>query len=170
MVGPRRNWRRCSGSSTAVRRTTEKTGKRILDAPQELIDERQKQRYSLMVVEVYGTTSPQITEHEGSTGRDRLRAPTCFKECNLVVIEKRCDEEVIDRWTGAHYGPCQEFAEYAEQTGLRMGFLEAPRTLVLAMAHAITGNCSRLSRAPARRPGDGFASANGHLRPPPEEP
>ena len=39
---------------------------------------------------------------------------------------------MIDRWTGARYGPRQEFAEYAEQAGLRMGFLEAPLTVFLA--------------------------------------
>ena len=54
-------------SSTAVQRTTEKTGERIPDAPDELIDEvRQQQPCSLMMVEVdRGTTSPQITEQEG---------------------------------------------------------------------------------------------------------
>ena len=120
-------------SSTAVQRTTEKTGDRIPDAPEELIDEqRQRQPCSLMVVEVDGTTSPQITEQEGITGRDSLRAPTCYKECNLVVIEKHADDKVVDRWTGARYGPRQEFAEYAEQAGLRMGFLEAPLTVFLA--------------------------------------
>ena len=119
-------------SSTAVQRTTEKTGKRIPDAPDELIDEqRQQQPCSLMVVEVDGTTSPQITEQEGVTGVASLRAPTCYKECNLVVIEKHCDGKVVDRWTGGRYGPRQEFAGYAEQAGLRMGFLDAPRTLFL---------------------------------------
>ena len=119
-------------SSTAVQRTTEKTGERIPDAPDELIDEqRQQQPCSLMVVEVDGTTSPQITEQEGVTGRARLRAPTCYKECNLVVIEKHCDGKVVDRWTGGRYGPRQEFADYADQAGLRMGFLDAPRTLFL---------------------------------------
>ena len=119
-------------SSTAVQRTTEKTGERIPDAPDELIDEqRQQQPYSLMVVELGGTTSPQITEQEGVTGLASLRAPTCYKECNLVVIEKHCDGKVVDRWTGGRYGPRQEFAGYAEQAGLRMGFLDAPRTLFL---------------------------------------
>ena len=84
-----------------------------------------------MVVEVDGTTSPQITEQEGVTGRASLRAPTCYKECNLVVIEKHCDGKVVDRWTGGRYGPRQEFADYADQAGLRMGFLDAPRTLFL---------------------------------------
>ena len=119
-------------SSTAVQRTTEKTGERIPDGPHELIDEqRQQQPCSLMVVEVDGTTSPQITEQEGVTGLASLRAPTCYQECNLVVIEKHCDGKVVDRWTGGRYGPRQEFAGYAEQAGLRMGFLDAPRTLFL---------------------------------------
>ena len=119
-------------SSTAVQRTTEKTGERIPDAPEELIDDvRQQQPCSLMVVEVDGTTSPQITEQKGVTGVASLQAPTCYKECNLIVIEKHGDGKVIDRWTGGRYGPRQEFAGYAEQAGLRMGFLDAPRTLFL---------------------------------------
>ena len=119
-------------SSTAVQRTTEKTGERIPDAPEELIDDvRQQQPCSLMVVEVDGTTSPQITEQKGVTGVASLQAPTCYKECNLIVIEKHGDGTVIDRWTGGRYGSRQEFAGYAGQAGLRMGFLDAPRTLFL---------------------------------------
>ena len=102
-----------------------------------------------MVVEVDGTTSPQITEQEGVTGRASLRAPTCYKECNLVVIEKHCDGKVVDRWTGGRYGPRQEFADYADQAGLRMGFLDAHERCSSVMAHAITGNCSRPT-SPAR--------------------
>lgn len=117
-------------SSTAVQRTTEKTGERISDDPVEVIDEqRQEQPCSLMVVEVDGTTSPQITDLEG---RDSLRASTCYKECNLVVIEKRSGAKVVDRWTGARYGPRREFVEYAQQAGLRMGFLQAPESVFLA--------------------------------------
>ena len=120
-------------SWTAVQRTTEKTGERIPDDPVEVLDEqRQQQPCSLTVVEVNGTTSPQITELEGISGRDSLRAPTCYKECNLVVIEKGCGEKVVDRWTGARYGPRREFVEYAEQAGLRMGFLQAPESVFLA--------------------------------------
>ena len=95
--------------------------------PDELIDEpRQQQPCSLMVVEVDGTTSPQITEQEGVTGRASLRAPTCYKECNLVVIEKHADGKVVDRWTGGRYGPRQEFAGYAEQAGLPTMILPTP--------------------------------------------
>ena len=46
-----------------------------------------------------------------------------------MVIEKHAHDKVVDRWTGARYGPRQEFAEYAEQAGLRKGFLEAPLTV-----------------------------------------
>ena len=46
-----------------------------------------------------------------------------------MVIEKRSGEKVVDRWTGARYGPRGEFVEYAEQAGLRMGFLQAPESV-----------------------------------------
>ncbi len=69
-------------SSTAVQRTTEKTGERIPDDPAELIDPGEHgQPCPLMVVEVDGTTSPQISPQPGVTGRESLRAQTCFKEC-----------------------------------------------------------------------------------------
>ena len=65
-------------SSTAVQRTTEKTGERIPDDPAELIDAAQHgQPCPLMVVEVDGTTSPQISLLLGVTGRKSLRAQSC---------------------------------------------------------------------------------------------
>ncbi len=120
-------------SSTAVQRTTEKTGERIPDDRAELIDPGEHgQPCPLMVVEVDGTTSPQISPQLGVTGRESLRAQTCFKECNLVVIEKRDGKKVIDRWTGARYGPRKDFEPYAAQAGMRMGFMDAERTLFIA--------------------------------------
>ena len=119
-------------SSTAVQRTTEKTGERIPEDPAELIDAAQGRPCPLMVVEVDGTTSPQISPQPGVTGRDSLRAPTCWKECNLVVIEKRDGEKVIDRWTGARYGPRKDFEPYAAQAGMQMGFMGAEQTLFIA--------------------------------------
>ena len=119
-------------SSTAVQRTTEKTGERVPEDPVDVIDEQRQQACTLMVVEVDGTTSPQITEQKGVTGRDSLQAPTCYKGRNLVVIEKYLGEKQVDRWTGARYGPRGEFVEYADQAGLRMGFVEAPKTVFLA--------------------------------------
>ena len=77
------------------------------------------------------TFANQITVDGEVAGVASVRAPTCYKECNLVVVEKHCDGKVVDRWTGGRYGPRQEFAGHAEQAGLRMGFLDAPRTLFL---------------------------------------
>ena len=120
-------------SSTAVQRTTEKTGERIPDDPAEVIDAVQRgQPCPLMVVEVDGTTSPQISPLPGVTGRESLRAQTCWKECNLVVIEKRDGKKVTDRWTGARYGPRKDFEPYAAQAGMQMGFMDAEQTLFIA--------------------------------------
>ncbi len=120
-------------SSTAVQRTTEKTGERIPDDPAELIDAAQHgQPCPLMVVEVDGTTSPQISLLLGVTGRKSLRAQTCWKECNLVVIEKRDGKKITDRWTGARYGPRKDFEPYAAQAGMQMGFMDAEQTLFIA--------------------------------------
>ena len=120
-------------SSTAVQRTTEKTGERIPDDPAELIDAAQHgQPCPLMVVEVDGTTSPQISPQPGVTGRESLRAQTCWKECNLVVIEKRDGKKITDRWTGARYGPRKDFEPYAAQAGMQMGFMDAEQTLFIA--------------------------------------
>ena len=117
-------------SSTAVQRTTEKTGE---PDPAELIDAAQHgQPCPLMVVEVDGTTSPQISPLPGVTGRKSLRAQTCWKECNLVVIEKRDGKKVTDRWTGARYGPRKDFEPYAAQAGMQMGFMDAEQTLFIA--------------------------------------
>ena len=67
-------------SSTAVQRTTEKTGERIPQDPYRVIDaEHQQQDCELMVVEVDGTTSPQISATPGVTGRESLKAATCYK-------------------------------------------------------------------------------------------
>ncbi len=120
-------------SSTAVQRTTEKTGERLPDDPAELIDGAEHgQPCPLMVVEVDGTTSPQISPQPGVTGRESLRAQTCFKECNLVVIEKRDGKKITDRWTGARYGPRKDFEPYAAQAGMQMGFMDAAQTLFIA--------------------------------------
>ena len=49
---------------------------------------RQNTSSDLMIVEIDGTTSPQIKEIEGITARESLKQPTEYKECNVVVIEK----------------------------------------------------------------------------------
>ena len=95
----------------------------------------------LMVVEVDGTTSPQIAEEEGITGRESLKLPTEYKECNVLVVEKldACGTsegkdryQAKDRWTGAMYGERAGFEQYVHEAGLRMGQLMAERVLFIA--------------------------------------
>ena len=120
-------------SSTAVQRTTEKTGERIAQDPYRPIEgQEQQRRYDLMVIEVDGTMSPQIHEVPGVTGRESLKQPTKYKECNLIVIEKHEEGHNSSRWTGARYGPRKHFEEYARQAGIGMGFLFARLTLFIA--------------------------------------
>ncbi len=120
-------------SPTAVQRTTEKTGERIPQDPYRLVDAEERQRRcELMVVEVDGTTSPQIHEEPGVTGRESLKQPTEHKECNLIVIEKHERGQKLSRWTGARYGPRKHFEEYARRAGIQMGFLSAKETLFIA--------------------------------------
>lgn len=129
-------------SATAVQRNTEKVGKRIEDHPLRSIDgKKQNQRCDLMLVEIDGTTSPQIKEEEGVRGRESLKLPTEYKECNVVVIEKlnRCGSsergflyQSQDRWTGAMYGKRVLFDHYVHEAGLAMGQLEAKQYVFIA--------------------------------------
>jgi len=127
-----------SVSGTAVQRNTEKTGERIPVQPIRIIrDEQQNTPCDLMLVEVDGTLSPQITEEEGITGRESLKQPTEYKECNVVVIEKykKKDEDEyrrIDRWTGARYGKRVVFDQYLHQAGMKMGQMSANEVVYLA--------------------------------------
>ena len=85
-----------------------------------------------MIVEVDGTMSPQIHEEEGITGRESLKQPTEYKECNLISIQKLGEQgSELDRWTGAHYGPRSSFERYASQTALKMGQLQAEHVVFL---------------------------------------
>jgi len=75
-----------SVSATAVQRNTEAIGERIPDNPYAMISaQRGQQACELMVVEVDGTISPQILEKPGLRGRESLKQPTDWKECNVVV-------------------------------------------------------------------------------------
>jgi hypothetical protein len=136
---------RCLGfsiSATAVQHNTEAVGKRLESRPLKSIDaSRQNESCEVMVVEVDGTTSPQIMEEEGVTGRESLKLPTEYKECNLVVIEKMRrslvgDDSACyrrqDRWTGARYGPRAEFDRYVHEAGIAMGQLQAQTVVFIA--------------------------------------
>lgn len=109
-------------SATAVQRNTEAVGERIPDNPLATIaSERAQQPCELMVVEVDGTTSPQILEQAGLVGRESLKQPTEWKECNVVVVQKLQAGQQIDRWIGARYGKHEEFDSYAGRAALAMG-------------------------------------------------
>ncbi len=119
--------------ATAIQRNTELTGARMEEDPYKVIPrERQQEECELMLVEVDGTTSPQISEVQGVTGRESLKAKTEWKECNVVVIEKYTKAERTDRWIGARYGPQKKFEEYVRRAGLRMGQLRAEQVVFIA--------------------------------------
>lgn len=87
-------------SATAIQRNTEATGARIDDRPYRMIGEKKRhESCELMVVEMDGTVSPQIHEEKGITGRESLKQPTEYKECNLVIVEKHKGGKRIDRCT-----------------------------------------------------------------------
>lgn len=120
-------------SATAVQRNTEAVGERIPDNPYQMIAaQRGQQPCELMVVEVDGTISPQILEKQGVSGRESLKAPTDWKECNVVVVQKMRGGKEVDRWTGARYGRHQEFDSYAGRAALAMGQHFAQKLVFLA--------------------------------------
>ena len=122
-----------SVSATAVHRNTEAVGKRIPDNPHQLISARKSQQEcELMGVEVDGTMSPQILEVPGSEGRESLKQPTEWKECNVVVIQKMNAGEEFDRWTGARYGKREEFEGSVARAALAMGQHVAKTVVFLA--------------------------------------
>jgi hypothetical protein len=119
--------------ATAIQRNTEITGARMEEDPYKVIArEKQQEECEMMLVEVDGTTSPQISEVQGVRGRESLKAKTEWKECNVVVIEKYTKAERTDRWIGARYGPQKEFEEYVRRAGLRMGQLGAEQVVFIA--------------------------------------
>ncbi len=121
-------------SSTAVQNNTEMTGRRIEHHPYKAIPgKKQSEACDLMVVQIDGTMSPQIHEEEGVTGRESLKQPTEYKECNVVAIEKSSETtERSDRWVGAQYGSRDVFENYVRQTALKMGHLLAKDVVFLA--------------------------------------
>ena len=135
-------------SATAVQRNTESVGNKLENRPLRSIEAKHQNTLSdLMIVEIDGTTSPQIKEIEGITGRESLKQPTEYKECNVVVIEKLAKKtteekqmryEVQDRWTGAMYGKRASFEGYVHEAGMRMGQLNA--TLVVFIADGAKHN------------------------------
>jgi hypothetical protein len=121
-------------SATAVQRNTEAVGERLPDNPyQQIESHRQQERCKLMVVEVDGTISAQIEEKQGVVGRESLKAPTEWKECNVAVIEKHFSgKRPMQRWTGGRYGKFCEFDPYVGRAGMAMGQHHAKRIAFIA--------------------------------------
>jgi hypothetical protein len=121
-------------SSTAVQNNTEMTGRRIEHHPFKAIPgKKQSETCDLMLVQIDGTMSPQIHEEQGITGRESLKQPTEYKECNVVAIEKNSKTTgKSDRWVGAQYGSRDIFENYVRQTALKMGQLLAKDVVFLA--------------------------------------
>ncbi len=76
--------------------------------------------------------SSQILEEKRVTGRESLKQPTEYKECNLVIVEKHKGEKRIDRWIEVRHGPMKDFEEHVRRTGLQMGQLVAEKIVFLA--------------------------------------
>ncbi len=121
-------------SATAVQRNTEAVGEGLSENPyQQIESHRQQERCRLMVVEVDGTISAQIEEKQGVSGRESLKAPTEWKECNVAVIEKHFSgERPVERWTGGRYGKFCEFDPYVGRAGMAMGQHHAKRIAFIA--------------------------------------
>lgn len=120
-------------SATALQTNTERVGKRLESRPQRVIESHQQREPSeLMVVEIDGTLSPQIREQAGVCGRESMREPTEYKECNLVAIEKHRTGRLPQRWLGGRYGARGEFEPYLRESALAMGQEQAEQVVFLA--------------------------------------
>jgi len=120
-------------SATAVQANTEMTGDRLEHHPFDVIPaSQQNKECDVMIVETDGTMSPQIAQEEGVTGRESLKLPTEYKECNILVIQKFKNGNKTDEWIGGQYGPRKEFEKYLHQAGLRMGQLKAEEVVFIA--------------------------------------
>jgi hypothetical protein len=121
-------------SATGVQRNTEAAGEALSDNPyQQIHSGRQQESCQLMVVQVDGTISAQIEEKQGVVGRESLKAPTEWKECNVAVIEKHFEaDRPVERWTGGRYGKFCEFDPYVGRAGMAMGQHHAQRIAFIA--------------------------------------
>lgn len=121
-------------SATAVQRNTEEVGRRLDDEPIRVIDRRRRDRKcKLMVVEMDGTTSPQIHQEKGIEGRESLRQPTEWKQCNVATIQKiNSKGQQVDFWSGARYGATSGFSEHLRRAALMMGQMNAVEVVFIA--------------------------------------
>jgi hypothetical protein len=120
-------------SATAVQNNTEMTGRRIESEPNKIIPAvKQQEKADLMIVEIDGTMSPQITEKKGVKGWESLKQPTEYKECNIISLEKYRKEVIFDKWSGAQYGPRANFEQYVHKTGISFGQMVCEQIVFIA--------------------------------------
>ena len=128
-------------SSTGVETNSEHIGNSIDHRPMNSIpEEKQHDVCDLMLVSMDGTMSPRIKEVPGIIGRESMKQPTEYKECNVVVIQKFEEDKhtkdktytLKDKWTGAAYGPRNNFEQYIHQAGIKMGQLKAKKVVFIA--------------------------------------
>jgi len=88
-------------SSTAVQSNTEHVGSLIPKEPHEFLEiEMQSEQCELMIVEVDGTTSPQIRDNPEKKGLESLKEPTEYKECNT---NQKLGKNRAEKWRGILY-------------------------------------------------------------------
>lgn len=135
-------------SATAIQRNTEAAGQRIGDNPHQLISASKAQEScEVMVVEVDGTISPQITEKQGVSGRESLKLPTEWKQCNVAVIEKYRHGKPFDRWMGHGMENSRSSSPTWVEPPSRWVSIPRQKLCSLPMEPMRTGNC----RAPTFR-------------------
>jgi hypothetical protein len=120
-------------SSTAVQSNTETAGGQLEDDPYGVIDPRwRSQGPEQLIVQMDSTTSPQIQEAEGVTGRESLKAPTEYKMCHLGVLQRHQAGVVQQEWTVGRYGTLEAFGFHLGRTGLAMGLEKAKRLVFVS--------------------------------------
>ena len=105
-------------SSTAVQSNTEAAGGQLEDDAYEAVEPQWRAKgCEELVVQMDSTTSPQIQELEGVTGRESLKAPTEYKMCHLGVLQRRGSGKVEQEWTVGRYGTLEAFGIHLGRTG-----------------------------------------------------
>lgn len=120
-------------SATAVQKNTERVGGRIEWRPSQLIPrEWAEHEYDLLVAQADGTISPQIRHEPGVQGREVVRQPTEYKECNLISLELRRSGALPRRWIGGRYGPRSEFEHYLGEAACSTAEISTKAVVFLA--------------------------------------
>ena len=85
-----------------------------------------------MIVQMDSTTTPQITEEEGISGRESLKQPTEWKMCHVGVVQKFSGGELTAEWSVARYGKLESFGLHLGRTALAMGLERAKKIVFLS--------------------------------------